>query len=68
MEDLTHDEIEHWAKEYRRLRYGLPRGTTFAHFIMAPHHYTSYAEGQLQDWSENTRIGPIAQHSPIILN
>lgn len=68
MDNLTHKQIEYWAKEYRRLRYALPRGTTFYNFLMAPRRFAAYAQNQLRDWRDNPRIMPIAKHSPILLN
>lgn len=68
MDDLTNDQIEYWAEEFRRLRYGLPPGTTFEIFLVAPKHYRRHALNRVKDWSENPRVMPLAHHSVLCIN
>jgi len=68
MQYLTDKDIEYWAEEYRRLRYALPRGTTFELFLIAPNYYRRYAENRLRDWHDNPRVMPIAHHRELSLN
>jgi hypothetical protein len=68
MDDLTYDQLEWWGQEYRRLRHALPKGITFACFLEHRESYKQHAEIKLRDWRENPRIGPMAEHTPIIIN
>ena len=66
--EYSQADIEYLGEEYLRLRHALPSGTTFRIFLQAPSYYQRYAENRLRDWTDNPRIMPMAQHSPILLN
>ena len=68
MKDLTYNQLEWWGNEYLRLRYALPKEVNFLKFLEHRNDYKAHAEKKLRDWANNQRIGPMAQHSPIILN